>query len=670
MSLIGYISKEENWDQKHQDLSDSFRLSKRIKEDLSWWLEPNRLNQGLSLQLSSPRLVLFTDASELGWGATLGLREVSGTWSGEQVSWHQQEGTSSSASSSRSLRTSSLGLRVARKLGQHDSSSLHQEAGRDPLILPFRESKGAPSLDRGTENNSPNQIYPRGKERKSRPFEQKGSGPSHGMDAAFRSMQQDLEPLGETQYRPLRNALECETGEILLTNIRSKGRGSRRSPSKLGGDRRVRFSSFQDPRRGSKKVRLFGGSKTDPHRSILASTRLVHRGTGMDDRFPEVPSTAERSSQTAPLRQIPQKPPRSRSDCLQTVEGLVRARGFSRNAANAIARARRPSTLRVYQSKWEVFRRWTRAQKVSSSSTSVTEIADFLLYLREKCNLAVTTIKGYKSMLSSVFRHRGLNILENKDLHDLIRSFETSKSKTIRPPSWNLDVVLKYLMSEKFEPPHTSSFRDLTRKSLFLFALASAKRVSELQALEGTVGFKEDSAVCSFNPLFLAKNENPSKPWPRTFEIKGLSSLVGRDVERTLCPVRILKFYLERKKLLGGNVDSFWCSVRNPKRAISKNAQAFFIRDVIREAHASCEEEHFRLLRVKAHEVRAVATSLAFHRNMSLQALVESTYWRCNSVFTSSYLRDVRVTYDKCFSLRPYVSADSLLGQGAETNPL
>lgn len=298
------------------------------------------------------------------------------------------------------------------------------------------------------------------------------------------------------------------------------------------------------------------------------------------------------------------------------------------------------------------------------------EIADFLLYLREQCNLAVSTIKGYRSMLSSVFRHRGLNISDNKDLHDLIRSFETSKNKSPRPPSWNLDVVLKFLMSSKFEPPRSASFRDLTRKSLFLFALASAKRVSELQALEGSVGFKKDSAICSFQPLFLAKNENPSKPWPRSFEVKGLSDLSGQELEHTLCPVRSLKLYLERKKQLRGNTESLWCSVKDPSRAISKNAQAFFIKDIIKEAHLSCKEEHLQLLRVNAHEVRAIATSLAFHKSWSLQSIVDSTYWRCNSVFASHYLRDVRVTYEKCFSLGAYVSADSVLGQGAEANPI
>ncbi|XP_064116590.1 uncharacterized protein LOC135222433 [Macrobrachium nipponense] len=248
--------------------------------------------------------------------------------------------------------------------------------------------------------------------------------------------------------------------------------------------------------------------------------------------------------------------------------------------------------------------------------------------------------------MSAVFRNRGLNIENDKDLHDLIRSFETTKSRTSLTPSWNLDVVLRYLMSERFEPPDKASFRDITRKCIFLIALATAKRVSELQALDSRVGFKGDSAVLSFRPLFLAKNENPSRPWPRTFEVKGLSQLVGNEMERALCPVRALKFYLQKKKQLQGCNQSLWCAVKDPKRPMSKNALAFFVRNVITEAHMSCDSNSFKTLRVKAHEVRAIATSLSFNKNMSMKNILAATYWRCNSVFASHYLRDMVHIYE------------------------
>ena len=49
--------------------------------------------------------------------------------------------------------------------------------------------------------------------------------------------------------------------------------------------------------------------------------------------------------------------------------------------------------------------------------------------------------------------------------------------------SWDLDVVLRHLMSSEYEPLEHLSLRALTKKTLFLVALATAKRVGELQAL-------------------------------------------------------------------------------------------------------------------------------------------------------------------------------------------
>lgn len=58
-------------------------------------------------------------------------------------------------------------------------------------------------------------------------------------------------------------------------------------------------------------------------------------------------------------------------------------------------------------------------------------------------------------------------------------------------------------------------------------------------------------------------------------------------------------------------------------------------------------------MKVKVHEVRAVATSVAFKHNLSLSAILEATHWKCKSVFAMHYLRDVETVYDNCSTLRP-----------------
>ena len=51
------------------------------RRDLQWWSVPSHLGVGVDLSLPRPDLVLYTDASDSGWGASLGSDHLSGWWS-------------------------------------------------------------------------------------------------------------------------------------------------------------------------------------------------------------------------------------------------------------------------------------------------------------------------------------------------------------------------------------------------------------------------------------------------------------------------------------------------------------------------------------------------------------------------------------------------------------
>ncbi|XP_064115143.1 uncharacterized protein LOC135221257 [Macrobrachium nipponense] len=541
--------------------------------------------------------------------------------------------------------------------GSGASRGLDGDPGPSRCIFPYSHSSEIQEVPK---------VHSGGEECQSGPAEHGRATTSDGVDAASRGMPESEETVGPFSSGPFSDCNDEEIASLLLSSPRPSSSRGGCLPVRVDGSGCLRLSSVQDSRKGHEKVQLELRDKTHSHSSLLAGPKLVHRSTGMDSGHTKNTARRSRFTQTTSLRQVSQEHPCSGSDCVQTIERLVRARGFSREAAKAVARARKSSTIKVYQSKWETFRKWCKKQKVSSSSTSVTQIADFLLYLKKEVGLSNQTVKGYRSMLAAVFRHRGLDISNNLDLRDLLRSFETKKERQCRAPSWNLDIVLKFLGTNKFEPLRSASLRDISKKTIFLVALATAKRISELQAINKEIGWKHNKAVCTFQEDFLAKNENPSNPWPR-FEIMSLSDLVGQEQEVVLCPVRAMRHYVERTKGIRETSGSLWCSVKEPSRPMTKNAIAFFLRELIKEAHMLCQEENFGLLKVKAHEVRAVATSLAFKKNMALKDIIETTFWRTNSVFASHYLRDVKTTFDNCQTLGPYVSSGAVLGKGVST---
>ena len=106
--------------------------------------------------------------------------------------------------------------------------------------------------------------------------------------------------------------------------------------------------------------------------------------------------------------------------------------------------------------------------------------------------------------------------------------------------------MLAYLRSSTFEPLDRISLRLATIKTLFLVSLATAKRVGEVQALSKEVGFGRDHCIVSYFPEFIVETETDTNQLPRSFSIKVLFSLVGREEERKLCLVKALKFYMHR----------------------------------------------------------------------------------------------------------------------------
>ena len=149
--------------------------------------------------------------------------------------------------------------------------------------------------------------------------------------------------------------------------------------------------------------------------------------------------------------------------------------------------------------------------------------------------------------------------------------------RSVRPPAWDLEVVLRYLHSSAFEPLSGLSLHSLTKKVLFLVSLATAKRVSESQALSSFVSFSSSGACLAYVPEFVAKTESVLNPLPCSFVVKSLSDFeVGLNEELLFCPVRALCEYLKRTVSFVNHPRQLFVSLRAPSQAMSKNGISFF----------------------------------------------------------------------------------------------
>ena len=109
------------------------------------------------------------------------------------------------------------------------------------------------------------------------------------------------------------------------------------------------------------------------------------------------------------------------------------------------------------------------------------------------------------------FQNQKVNISKDENLTRLLDSFYRDKPKGRRGvPSWNLSLVLHQLTKAPFEPMRKALLKHLTFKTVFLLALGSGKRRSEIHAwLFRNIRHQENWRQVSLHPSpsFLSKNQ-------------------------------------------------------------------------------------------------------------------------------------------------------------------
>ena len=81
------LALSRGWDFRDEDILVPWDPPSR--DDLQWWCTEGRLEEGISLALSSPDQMFWSDASNLGWGATVADQFASGVWLEGEVSLYQ-----------------------------------------------------------------------------------------------------------------------------------------------------------------------------------------------------------------------------------------------------------------------------------------------------------------------------------------------------------------------------------------------------------------------------------------------------------------------------------------------------------------------------------------------------------------------------------------------------
>ena len=279
--------------------------------------------------------------------------------------------------------------------------------------------------------------------------------------------------------------LVCQSGECSLRAVVLPGRaggafGPGCSVKRVAGRLVVRFSSTAPDPSGvtSGETGLLQGSVDC---TPVARETLVPRSAAAGPGIPMASTSQERP--LVPGRGSDLAPQAADSAALGLASPEPLSEGLDEAVLDTMRNARAPSTRANYDHKWKCFSSWCLANQVSPVTCSISHVLRFLQSLLD-AGRAGSTIRVYSTAIS--LRHEevdGLPIGRHDSVKEFLKGVRRLRPRReLRAAPWDLPLVLQSLTRAPYEPMDQSDLRFLSRKTAFLLALSSAKRVGELQA--------------------------------------------------------------------------------------------------------------------------------------------------------------------------------------------
>ena len=289
---------------------------------------------------------------------------------------------------------------------------------------------------------------------------------------------------------------------------------------------------------------------------------------------------------------------------------------------------------------------------------------DFLIHLRHDKGLSVSAVKGYSSALNSILALKGRDLASSREITMLLCSFSRSVDPVeLRPPAWDVALVLQSLTGALYEPLQTCDECFLAQKTLFVLALASTKRIGELHALSYRVSHSRNWGEVSFSfvPGFVAKTQDPSSLAPRVegFSVPALPNARNNRNGRLLCPVQAVRRFLDRTAAHRLRCERLFVAAGRSKK-ISKTTVSFWLRKTISRAYKLSGTEQ-PVPAPRARETRGIAPPLLFKKNFAVDQVLKVGMWHRHTTFTRHYLRDLAHRPLDTFHLGPVVAAQALV---------
>ncbi|KAI2656397.1 Gag-Pol polyprotein [Labeo rohita] len=261
--------------------------------------------------------------------------------------------------------------------------------------------------------------------------------------------------------------------------------------------------------------------------------------------------------------------------------------GLPQAVIETITQSRAPSTRQAYALRWGLFVDWCSSRGEDPQRCTIAVVLSFLQEKLER-RLFPSTLKVYVAAIAAYH-----DAVDGTSLgkHQLIVRFLRGARRVNPPrphpiPSWDLSVALQGLREAPFEPLASVELKYLSLKTALLTALASIKRVGDLQA------FSVDEVCLEFGPgdshVILRPRPGyvpkvPTTPFrDQVVNLQALPLEEADPASALLCPVRALRIYVDRTRHFRRTEQLFVCFGGQQKgNAVSKQRLAHWVVDAI-----------------------------------------------------------------------------------------
>ena len=446
-----------------------------------------------------------------------------------------------------------------------------------------------------------------------------------GLEARFGSVQSSESQFRSLYCRPFCQQEQHTVGEILQLSARSPSRTVRCPGSALEGRECSCLPPFQLDQQMSEEDKPRRSNFVD-HMPSVASAGMVPPPTTVANRQPSFASNPQRPAvrptgeQTSNDRQ--QLPASSR---METLREHLSSEGISKEATDILLYAQRRSTNAQYKSCWAKWCSWSRQRQIDPFCPAVSDLVHFLTELFEQ-GKQYSTINTYRSVISST-----VPPLDGSPLgqHKIVCSFMRGVFNK-RPPkprysgTWEVSVVTN--LFEKWPDNSNLDIKRLSRKCAMLLALSSAKRQSDLHALDLAFMQYLPEGVEFKNPG-LTKTRLPGKDV--TFFLPALKGNVQ------LGPVACLREYIkktENHRSRSGDSQPLFLATQRPYSPVSSTSIGRWLKLTLQDAGID--------IRVfKAHSTRGASSSAARQSGVSVKDILTEADWSRETTFNRFYYR-------------------------------